>query len=111
MIDGGLFTRDFLHQGILETAASKALAEADVAAFKTSATQMLAALAARENPNEAETEDNLVYPLLEAIGWADRDVQPNASTKARSDVPDALLFADAATKATAGALKPKDRFR
>jgi hypothetical protein len=111
MIDGGLFTRDFLHEGILETAAWQALAEDDVAAFKASITQMLAALAARDNPNEAETEDNLVYPLLEAIGWADRDVQPNASTKARSDVPDALLFADAATKATAGALKPKDRFR
>jgi thiamine monophosphate kinase len=63
MIDGGLFTRDFLHEGILETAAWKALAEADVAAFKTSATQMLASLAARDNPNEAETEDNLVYPL------------------------------------------------
>jgi hypothetical protein len=111
MIDGGLFTRDFLHEGILETAAWKALADADVAAFKAYATHMLAALAARDNPNEAETEKDLVYPLLAAIGWADIDVQPVASTKGRSDVPDALLFADAASKTTAGALKPKERFR
>jgi hypothetical protein len=47
MIDSGLFTRDFLHQGILETAAWKALADKDVAAFKASITDLLAALAAR----------------------------------------------------------------
>ena len=53
------------------------------------------ALAARNNPNEAQTEDDLVYPLLEMVGWADREVQPNASVKARLDVPDAFLFPDA----------------
>jgi Eco57I restriction-modification methylase len=67
-------------------------------------------LAARKNPNEAQTEDDLVYPVLERLGWAEREVQPNASVKARLDVPDALLYPDAAAKAAAGPLDPWQRF-
>ena len=69
------------------------------------------ALAARKNPNEAQTEDDLVYPLLEMVEWSDREVQPNASVKARLDVPDALLFPDATAKTVAGGLDAWDRFQ
>jgi hypothetical protein len=110
LIDGGLFTRDFLVEGIKAAAAWQALDDHAVESFRASARSLLDGLAARRNPNEAQTEDDLVYPLLEAVGWHHRDVQPNASVKARHDVPDALLFADAAAKTAAGAVDPWRRF-
>ena len=68
-------------------------------------------LAVRKAPNEAQTEDDLVYPLLESMGWADRDVQANASVKARLDVPDALLYPSADAKRVAGSLDEWKRFQ
>jgi len=110
LIQGGLFTRDFLIEGIRATAAWTALGDRSVDELRMRAKAVLDSLAARRNPNEAQTEDDLVYPLLEAVGWRHRDVQPNASVKARLDVPDALLFADEAAKTVAGALEPWKRF-
>lgn len=111
VIDGRLFTRDFLLEGICETPEWQNLSDDHVAAVHKDAKERFEALAARRSPNEAQTEDDLVYPLLELVGWQDRDVQPNASVKARLDVPDALLFPNSATKALAGTLEPWARFQ
>jgi hypothetical protein len=110
VIDGGLFTRDFLIEGIRSTDAWQSLDDESLDTFRESAKAFLSSLAARRNPNEAQTEDDLVYPLLEAVGWLHRDVQPNASVKARHDVPDALLFSDEASKTKAATLEPWRRF-
>ncbi len=111
MIEGGLFTRDFLIEGIRETDAWRALDHVEVEAIHEAAGAMLGALAARRTPNEAQTEADLVYPLLDSLGWHDRDVQPNASVKARDDVPDALLYPDLDAKAAAGRLEAWKRFQ
>ncbi|MFT4095755.1 MAG: hypothetical protein QM651_01440 [Rhodoblastus sp.] len=111
LIGGQLFTRDFLLEGITETDNWRQVDYAALAAVRTRAKALLDALAARKNPNEAQTEDDLVYPLLEAVHWAEREVQPNASAKARLDVPDALLYPDAAAKTLAGSLDPWKRFQ
>lgn len=111
VIDGRLFTRDFLLEGICETPAWQALDHERVAALLRTAKDKFEAMAARRSPNEAQTEDDLVYPLLELVGWSDRDVQPNASVKARLDVPDALLYPNAATKSVAGGLEDWARFQ
>lgn len=111
MIDGRLFTRDFLLEGIKETAQWRAVDDAELRAWTTTAKAMLDALVARKNANEAQTEADLVYPLLETLGWRDRDVQPNLSVKRRLDVPDALLYPDAAAKALAAPLDPDKRFQ
>ncbi len=110
MIDGRLFTRDFLLEGIQETGTWRALSDGAVEAFRNEAKPLIEKLAARKNPNEAQTEDDLVYPVLESLGWAEREVQPNASVKARLDVPDALLYPNSAAKAAAGPLDPWQRF-
>lgn len=110
LIDGRLFTRDFLLEGICETPAWRALTHDEVDGFRAEARALVEKLAARKNPNEAQTEDDLVYPILESLDWAEREVQPNASVKARLDVPDALLYPDAAAKAAAGPLDPWQRF-
>ena len=95
LITGGLFTRDFLTEGILSTPYWQALGEQPIAEIRARAATLLSQLTQIRNPSEPVTEKDLIYPLLSAIGWGERVfVQPNASVKGRSDVPDALLFAD-----------------
>lgn len=111
MIDGRLFTRDFLLEGIRGTAAWAALNAAATDQLWHQAKALVEKLAARKAPNEAQTELDLVYPILELLGWADRDAQPNVSIKARLDVPDALLYPSSEAKTLAGGLDAWDRFQ
>ncbi len=53
---------------------------------------------------EAQTEDDLIWPVLSALGFADTLRQQNLTVTGRDDVPDGLLFADAEAKAAANAL-------
>lgn len=111
MIDGRLFTRDFLLEGIRETESWRVIDDATLVTWTQSAKDMLELVAARKNPNEAQTEADLVYPLLETLGWTDRDPQPSLSEKRRLDVPDALLYRDATAKGLASTLDPWKRFQ
>ena len=111
MIDGRLFTRDFLLEGIQETANWHSVDEAALTTYGVRAKSMLDALGARKNANEAQTEADLVYPMLEALGWTERDPQPSLSEKRRLDVPDALLYPDSAAKSLAASLDPAKRFQ
>jgi len=95
LITGGLFTGDFLIEGILSTPHWQGLDDHVVAETCAKAATLFAKLTEISSPNEQVTEKDLIYPLLAAIGWDQRVyVQPNASVKGRADVPDALLFAD-----------------
>ena len=96
MIQGGLFTRHFLNEGVLTTPQWAALEDVLLSRLHAEALDLLSRFAARKNASEAVTEKDLIYPLLSAIGWVDRVfVQPNVSLKGRADVLGALLFADA----------------
>ena len=57
-------------------------------------------------PNEALTEQDLIRPVLELLGWA--DYLPQQGAAGREDIPDHLLFADAASKARASARGDSD---
>ena len=97
MIDGGLFTRDFLLEGILDQDAWKALDDSAIGGIRAEALRLFGNLLKIRNPTEPVTEKDLIWPMLAAIGWGDLiHVQPNLSAKGRGDVPDALLFADTA---------------
>ncbi|WP_412508787.1 Eco57I restriction-modification methylase domain-containing protein [Roseovarius sp. SYSU LYC5161] len=54
-----------------------------------------------QTPNESQTEDDLIWPVLEALGWSDSLRQQNLSPRGREDLPDGLLFENAETKAKA----------
>ena len=101
MISGNLFTRDYLLDGIDQTAQWKSLKDKEFLALK----QRVQALAAKfqkiAKPNEAETEKEFIYPVIEALGWGDYQVQQILSQKGRKQVPDALLFGDTAAKSLA----------
>jgi len=105
-----LFSRDFLTEGITETAAWASLGDAEIQEFAARATALLRGLAAQKSPTEAETEKDLIWPLLRDLGWTEMSVQQNLSAVARDDVPDALLYADAAAKAKATPLKAWQRY-
>jgi hypothetical protein len=111
LIDGRLFTRDFLLEGIRETESWRTVDDAARTEWTDAARAMLEAIAARKNANEAQTEADLVYPLLETLDWTERDPQPSLSEKRRLDVPDALLYPNAPAKALAAPLDPWKRFQ
>ena len=49
-------------------------------------------------PNESQTEDDLIRPVLESLGWTASLRQQNLSAHGHKDIPDGLLFADSSVK-------------
>ncbi|WP_430427922.1 hypothetical protein [Parasphingorhabdus sp.] len=92
---GALFTQDYLVEGI---ARSNAWGDSDADALRDKLTTILDGFPHDSKPNEATTEQDLVWPVLEALGWADYLTQQNLSEKGRVDVPDGLLFIDTGAK-------------
>lgn len=95
---GALFTQDYLVEGITGTAQFRGVAVADARA-KLAA--IFAGFPHASGPNEATTEGDLIWPILAALGWNEYLTQQNLSASGRVDVPDGLLFIDAAAKANA----------
>ena len=98
MISGNLFTRDFLAEGIDGTAAWQSLNSAKFQILKNRLSELTLAFLRNKKPSEAETEKDLIWPILETLGFEELLVQQNLSTKGRKQIPDALLFADQASK-------------
>ncbi len=86
---GSLFTSDYLAHGITDTAD---YAIVDTVAPGARLTAILNALPAATQPNEMQTEDDLIWPVLAALGWTDFLRQQNLTVSGRDDVPDGLLF-------------------
>ena len=109
---GQLFTQYFLTDGI-KTTPEWRRSEAEPGAFnafRDTARQCCDALATAADPNEALTEQRLVRPLLEALGWM--DYLPQQAAAGNEDIPDHLLFADATSRDRAAARSvPGERFR
>ena len=60
-------------------------------------------------PNEATTEQFLIRPVLELLGWT--EYLPQQAAVGNEDIPDHLLFADEPAKmSAAGKRKPQDRY-
>ena len=102
-MSGQLFTHYFLTDGIRATPEWQASARrpGDFAAFRESVLRRYEALARSADPNEAVTEQDLIRPVLELLGWA--DYLPQQGTARNEDIPDHLLFADAGSKERASA--------
>lgn len=99
-ISGALFTTDYLADAIKATAAYRAV---DVAELRTRLDQIAAAFPQDHRTNESQTEDDFIWPVLASLGWTKSLRQQNLTVTGRDDVPDGLLFADAAAKASANA--------
>lgn len=77
-------------------------------AFSAELRRVYASVSADSALNEAQTESELIEPLLALLGW-EHLPQINLSIAGREDVPDFLLFADANSKARALAETADDR--
>lgn len=99
-IAGNLFTQDYLVEGITKFAQFQ---NADVADMRAKLDAMLAGFPHDSKPNEATTEKDAIWPIMEALGWDEYLTQQNLSASGRVDVPDGLLFIDADAKAKANA--------
>jgi hypothetical protein len=108
---GSLFTRDFLQEGIRETDAWSALSDPALDRFIAALQEIFDGFGPDDNPNEATTEDDIIFKVLSALGWTDYMPQQTASER-RADVPDALLFASNEQKRLAAKeRKAIDRYR
>ena len=111
-MQGQLFTQDFLTRGITETPPWQDLTEDKLADFTRALRAIFGGFGAASTLNEAQTESEVIHKVLTALGWGDGTLpQVNLSGKRREDVPDMLLFADSAAKASALPLKDDQRYR
>lgn len=98
---GSLFTSDFLTESIQDVSEWNTLGDADLEKFDERIRGHFDSFPISQTPNESQTEDDLIWPILEALGWTESLRQQNLSPKGREDVPDGLLFESTEAKARA----------
>jgi hypothetical protein len=102
MPQGTLFTEDFLNEGIRGTDAWRALSPDTPALFRNTLLEINREVADPRRLNEAQTEDRIVRPVLQALGWNGCYwVQERLEIRGRANVPDYLLFASPENSAAA----------
>ena len=97
-VGGALFARDFLENSVEGMPEWKALDEAELDGLAADLRAIFSDFPVSGAPNEAQTEDDLIWPVLERLGWTEHIRQQPLTPRM---TPDGLLFADAAAKAQA----------
>ncbi|MXX05966.1 MAG: restriction endonuclease [Gammaproteobacteria bacterium] len=95
---GSLFAEDFLCESIKELADWSAIEDAGLDEFEAALHGVFDGFPTKTFPNESQTEDDLIWPVLKLLGWTESLRQQNLSARGREDVPDGLLFANAEAK-------------
>ena len=98
---GQLFTHYFLTDGIKDTDEWKtSVSQPETfARFSNDISDLFEKFARFKDPNEAVTEQDLICPVLELLGWT--DYLPQQGTARNEDIPDYLLFTDCRTPSNA----------
>ena len=99
--EGSLFAEDFLREAIAELPDWQDLSDAGLADLEAALRGLFNRFPTGLSPNESQTEDDLIWPVLAQLGWIASLRQQNLSAHGRQDVPDGLLFADDTSKARA----------
>ena len=68
---GSLFTSDFLTETIHSISEWSAFGDADLDQFGESVRALFDRFPISQTPNESQTEDDLIWPILEALGWTE----------------------------------------
>ncbi len=98
---GGLLTPGFLTDTIREMDDWTTLSDAEVDQIDEAIRETVSEFGAAQSPNEAQTEQDLIWPVLSHLGWTETLPQQTLSVKGRSDVPDGLLFGNPESKTEA----------
>ena len=96
--EGSLFAEDFLRKAIAELPDWRDLSDAGLVDLEAALRGLFNRFPTGLSPNESQTEDDLIWPVLARLGWTASLRQQNLSPHGRQDVPDGLLFADGASK-------------
>ncbi len=98
LFEGSLFAEDFLREAITELRDWRSVADEELADFEAALRGLFSRFPTDLSPNESQTEDDLIWPVLAQLGWTASLRQQNLSAHGRQDVPDGLLFADDTAK-------------
>ena len=93
-LNGGLFANDLLKGSIVELDEWQALDDAALDSVERSLHEIVDRFPITQRPNESQTEDDLIWPVLARLGWTSNLRQQNLTPRGIDDVPDGLLFAD-----------------
>ncbi len=108
---GSLFAADFLRETVAESTDWRNLDHEALDALESDLRAVFERFPLAQSPNESQTEDDLIRPVLERLGWTASLRQQNLSARGREDVPDGLLFADDGAKDRANRLvKESERY-
>jgi hypothetical protein len=89
---GSLFSNDFLREAIAELPDWAAIDDSPLDLLARDLTRIFDRFPTTQTPNETQTEDDLIWPGLACLGWAEFLRNQNLSARGREDVPDGLLF-------------------
>ena len=109
---GRLFTEYFLTDGIKATAEwrESVPSAGEVGSFRDEVRRRYDAIVLSDSPNEAVTEQEIIRPVLEALGWA--EYLPQQGSSRNEEIPDHLLFSDGESKERVGAKSSaRERYR
>ena len=95
---GSLFSNDFLRASISALPDWSTLPDGAIDGLATELLKIFDRFPVDQTPNESQTEDDLIWPILGTLGWTASLRQQNLTRKGREDVPDGLLFDDQQTK-------------
>ena len=95
---GSLFAEDFLCNSVVELPDWHDLDDAALDDLEVGLRAVFDRFPVAGSPNESQTEDDLIWPVLGRLGWTASLRQQNLSARGRDDVPDGLLFPDDAAK-------------
>ena len=95
---GGLFAGDFLGESIMESDGWLAFDDGSLDGLEAALRGIFDRFPTGGSPNESQTEDDLIWPVLRELGWSASLRQQNLSVHGHQNVPDGLLFADEAAK-------------
>src|SRR5215471_17890946 len=98
---GSLFSNDFLEKGIAKLPDWSKTADAALDCFARDLKRIFDDFPAAQSPNETQTEDDLIWPVLEKLGWTAFLRQQTLAARGHENIPDGLLFKDAPAKAQA----------
>ena len=98
VFQGSLFSGDLLADSIVQSDDWLAFDDAALDDLEAAFQARFDRFPTGDSPNESQTEDDLIWPILDHLGWTASLRQQNLSTRGRDDVPDGLLFADDAAK-------------
>lgn len=97
-VQGSLFSSDFLRESIVRFDDWQTFDDAEMRRLEADLRAIFDRFPIGGAPNEHQTEDDLIWPVLGRLGWTASLRQQNLAPRGREDVPDGLLFADDASK-------------